>query len=241
MNGPGNGRDSRRSPLRSRVQTLLESQGRDEAPTRSEFDWLCRAAADGLELAWAVITLTTSAGPERIGVSDDAAAGVAEIEFSIGEGPILDVLRTHRPALAPDLGESSLTVWPAYGRAALDRGVASVFVFPLHVGAAYFGALSLFGTAPGPLGGDRLRLALTFAEVATEQLLDTGHGPDGMRCGVDLDAAMDAHAEVYQAQGMLMVQLGIGLPDALARLRAYAFGSIGRGTGAKMTRTRGEV
>ncbi len=41
--------------------------------------------------------------------------------------------------------------------------------------------------------------------------------PDG------LGGVVDAHYVVYQAQGMTMVDLGVSLVDALARLRAHAF------------------
>ena len=38
-----------------------------------------------------------------------------------------------------------------------------------------------------------------------------------------LDEAMDSRAELFQAQGMVMVQLGVTLAEALARMRAYAY------------------
>jgi len=34
---------------------------------------------------------------------------------------------------------------------------------------------------------------------------------------------MDSHFLVYQAQGMAMIDLGVSLQDAMARLRAYAY------------------
>ncbi len=38
-----------------------------------------------------------------------------------------------------------------------------------------------------------------------------------------IDRGLDGHAHVYQAQGMVMVQLGVALPEALARMRAHAY------------------
>ena len=43
------------------------------------------------------------------------------------------------------------------------------------------------------------------------------------RSDQELGAALDDRAEVYQAQGMVQVQLGVGLAEALIRLRAYAY------------------
>jgi AmiR/NasT family two-component response regulator len=39
----------------------------------------------------------------------------------------------------------------------------------------------------------------------------------------DLDEAIEDRAELFQAQGMAMVQLGISIGEAMARLRAYAY------------------
>ena len=38
-----------------------------------------------------------------------------------------------------------------------------------------------------------------------------------------LDPALGHRAEIHQATGMVLVQLGVSAIDALARLRAYAF------------------
>lgn len=47
---------------------------------------------------------------------------------------------------------------------------------------------------------------------------------------------LETHAHVYQAQGMLMVDLGISLPEALARMRAHAWA-----TGQDLTTLAGEI
>jgi AmiR/NasT family two-component response regulator len=43
------------------------------------------------------------------------------------------------------------------------------------------------------------------------------------RADAGLDEALDDRFELHQAQGMVMVQLGISLGDALTRIRAHAF------------------
>jgi len=39
-----------------------------------------------------------------------------------------------------------------------------------------------------------------------------------------LQSALDPRGEVYQAQGMMMVELGTSLTDALMRMRSFAIG-----------------
>ena len=65
--------------------------------------------------------------------------------------------------------------------------------------------------------------SVAMAEVITETLLtmqDTA--PDGT-LAAGLEAAVSYRAQVYQASGMVAVQLRIPVADALLRLRAHAF------------------
>jgi hypothetical protein len=106
----------------------------------------------------------------------------------------------------------------------LDRHRArtlAVFAFPLQLGAVRFGVLTCVRTEARPLGQEELNACLIFAEVATELLLDsspTGENPDPQP-----QAAIKVHDEVYQAQGMVMVDLAVSLSAALAWMRAVAF------------------
>ena len=67
----------------------------------------------------------------------------------------------------------------------------------------------------GSLSSGTLARALTFAEVAMWGLLDAGSAPEG--AADVLDDAEGSRLEVYQAQGMVMVQLGVSAEEALTR------------------------
>ena len=113
--------------------------------------------------------------------------------------------------------------WPGYGAAAHAAGVGAIFVFPLQVGAARFGLLTVYDERPRALTREELERCLAFASLATELLIDgPGASVDG-HLDPDLLNALDLRTEVYQAQGMVMVQLDITLNAALARMRARAF------------------
>lgn len=49
-------------------------------------------------------------------------------------------------------------------------------------------------------------------------------GADPGECGPGLEQVLGHRAEVHQATGMVLAQLGIGAVEALARVRAHAFG-----------------
>ncbi|GIH03596.1 GAF domain-containing protein [Rhizocola hellebori] len=154
--------------------------------------------------------------------TDPATERLEELQLTLGEGPCIDAYATRRPVLIPDL-IAATTRWPIYVPAVYASGVRAVFAFPLQIGAARLGMLDLFRTETGMLSADELTLALTFAEVAVATLLDGhDHSPVGDTGGW-LDDPLGSRAELFQAQGMVMVQLGSNLAEAMARMRAYAY------------------
>jgi hypothetical protein len=82
----------------------------------------------------------------------------------------------------------------------------------------------VFRHRPGPLSLVELGRAVTFADRAVTTLLDgqeqSNAQPDGWNT---LDGAFDHSAVLFQAQGMVMVQLQVSLTEALVRLRARAY------------------
>lgn len=188
-------------------------------------------AVDELLMSGAVVSLmaTSAAPPGHYGAIAASSSGqarlVEELEFNLGEGPGSDAFLTSRPVLTPDLGRADGR-WPGYAPAACAAGTQAVFAFPMHVGAARFGVLSLHMSRPRSLTASEIATSLMVTELATEIVLDgfpsvAERGP-GQLPRLDVDSMRD---QVYQAQGMVMVELGVSLPEALARLRAHAFAS----------------
>ena len=64
--------------------------------------------------------------------------------------------------------------------------------------------------------------ALLFAELATTSILDS-HRPHTSPYGVL--GAVDNRYTVFQAQGMVRIQLGVTLTEAMVRIRAHAYAS----------------
>lgn len=185
---------------------------------------LCAAAVRALSASGTGLNVMIEDGVRGLmAASDPTTARIEDLQFVLGEGPCIDAFTARRPVLVPDLGDGASSRWPGYAQAAYDVGVRAVFAFPLQIGAARLGVLDVFRPRPGTLTVDELVQALSFAEVAVTTLLGgqdrawPGAAADG------LDEAMDSRAEVFQAQGMVMVQLGVSLAEALARMRAYAY------------------
>lgn len=185
---------------------------------------LCSAAVGALSASGAGVSVMAEDGARGVAAaSDPASEQIEELQFVLGEGPCIDAFASRRPVLVPDLTAEAANRWPAYTPAAHDEGVRAVFAFPLQVGAARLGVLDVFRARAGPLSEDHLRQAFTFTDLAVRTLLDGQDHAIGGAAADGLDEAIEHSPELFQAQGMVMVQLGVSLADALVRIRAYTY------------------
>jgi hypothetical protein len=188
-------------------------------------DRLVRMCARTLPVSGVGLALMTDDGPAgTVAVSDGGALQLEELQFTLGHGPCVDASRTGRPVLAPDLAATSPRTWPEFGAGADAAGLRAVFAFPLRIGGIRLGVLDLYRDIAGELSRKDLADALTYADAATQLLLDL-QAQDTAR-GVRAPHALpllDDRAEVHQATGVVSVHAGVSLTQALALLRARAY------------------
>jgi hypothetical protein len=196
----------------------------DQPGTSGRLRRLCVTVTEVLPATWAGLSLAEDGKVSGALTGSDAHARELEgLQFTFGEGPCVDSVRTLRPVMEPDLASSGVRRWPAYAPAAHQRGIRGVYAFPLQVGMACLGALDVYRDRVEPVSPDTIDDGQIFADIALTMLV----GDDPLSApgvGVaSLDDLLTPSMEVYQAQGMVMVDLGVSLADALVRLRAYAF------------------
>lgn len=169
------------------------------------------------------MSLMSEAGVRGVvAASDPVSERIDELQFALGEGPCVDAFTSRRPVLEPDLSTGGPR-WPVYSAAAHREGTRAVFAFPLQVGAARLGVLDVYRDRAGVLSTEELAQALTFADVATTMLLDGQEQAPPGAAAAGLEEAMEYRFELYQAQGMVMIQMQVSLVEALVLLRAYAY------------------
>lgn len=156
-------------------------------------------------------------------VSGEMSRLIEELQYTLGEGPCVDAYQQNRVVAEPDLADPVADRWPAFTPAALDAGVRAVFGFPLRAGAVRLGALNLYRGRSGALSGDQQGDALVVAEVAARWVLEAQAGAPAGTVAVAVAAGADFHLVVHNAAGMVSVQEGISVTEALIRLRAFAF------------------
>ena len=156
-------------------------------------------------------------------VSGEVSRLIEELQYTLGEGPCVDAYQQNRVVAEPNLADPVTDRWPAFTPAALEAGVRAVFGFPLRAGAVRLGALNLYRGRSGALSGDQQGDALVVAEVAARWVLEAQAGAPAGTVAVEVEAGADFHLVVHNAAGMVSVQEGIGVTEALIRLRAFAF------------------
>jgi len=198
----------------------------------TRFRALCEAAVHTLPIAGASLTLMSAVGHRSLlAASDTVSAQLDDLHFTLGEGPAVDAVGRGHPVLVNDLADPvTAGQWPAFTGAAIEAGAGAVFALPLQIGAICLGVLVAHRAEPGRLSADELDQALRLADDAADSLLDLA-APTADLAQPDADGDGRRHrvapysfgAEVHQASGMVMIQLGVSIEVALARLRAYAF------------------
>jgi GAF domain len=205
--------------LRRILGALEETTGDDLSAAR-----LCKVTTQMVGVTGAGIMLMSGEVPQgSLCTTNDVSDRIEELQYTLGEGPCVDAYHHNRVVLEPDLANPTRPRWLAFTPRALEVGVRAMFAFPVRDGAARLGALNLYQDRPGPLGDDGHADALVMAEVIAHWVLDAqGAAPSGA-VAKELESGADFHFVVQNAAGMVSVQLGVSVTEALIRLRAYAF------------------
>jgi hypothetical protein len=98
-----------------------------------------------------------------------------------------------------------------------------VFAFPLEVGASRIGVLTLYQDTAGGLTDEQTADTLVVADVVAQTMLTLQASSPSSVLTDELDDAGVHRAEVHQASGMVAVQLGVHVAEALVRLKAHAY------------------
>ena len=186
---------------------------------------LCVVCAEVTRMSGAGIMLLWDDQPQgSVCTTNDVSSLIEDLQYTLGEGPCIDAHRQHTPIDEPDLAQPSTVRWPEFTGPAVDAGARAVFGFPMSVEDVHVGALNLYRDAPGPLTVDQHADALVVAQVAARAVLAMQADALPGVLGDALEAG-NFRFVVHQAAGMVAIQLGVPVGEALLRLRAHAFSS----------------
>jgi hypothetical protein len=204
----------------SRVMAALTSAGESGLSSRR----LCEAARDFLGVSGLGVMLMSRDAPQgSLCATNQVSALIEELQFMLGEGPCIDAYEGDEVVLEPNLADPSTPRWLAFSPKAIEAGARATFGFPMRVGAVRLGALDLYQDRPGPLTNDQHADALVVADVVATWVLDVQADAPAGALAEGLQSGAEFYFAVHNAAGMISVQLGVSVTEAMIRLRAYAF------------------
>ena len=185
---------------------------------------LCEVITEVVGVSGAGVMLMSRDIPDgSLCTTNAVSAMIEELQFTLGEGPCVDAFHHDTVVLEPDLADPHLSRWLAFTPKAIAAGVRAVFGFPLRVGAVRLGALNLYQDRPGPLNDDQHADALVMADLVAQWVLNVQANASEGALAEELERDGDFHSVVHNAAGVVSVQLGVSVTEAMIRLRAHAF------------------
>lgn len=189
---------------------------------------LAQACVAVLGVAGAGISMTMAELRVPLGASDEVSARAETLQTTLGEGPCLAVTATSRPLVAD--AEMMAQRWPVFYQEIVAhtpfRSIASIPIRSPDLPS--FGALDLYSIDPQHLS--LISLEQVMAEI-TDQIgtllfeAPTVAFEHGITLPLWLSGdSVTSRMNVWVAVGILMEHSKVTNSDALAALRAYAFG-----------------
>ena len=182
---------------------------------------LCLASRDLAGADAAAITVAyAETNRVTLFATDEVSARLEDLQEVIGEGPGYSAA-SHRGVEVCRLGTLAAERWPLFSAAALQIvGAATLHAVPMQPGNQLFGVMTLY-----QLEHPHADLAM---DVRTLERLAAATGAALMRDpeAVDqdlMDGPWASRAQIHQATGMVVAQLGLNSDDALAVLKAHAY------------------
>jgi GAF domain-containing protein len=185
---------------------------------------LCGVAATITDLDGAGIALSSASDEMTpLCTSNDVARSLMNLELSLGEGPGYEASASGVAVGDDDLHVAASPRWLAYAPRAVATGVRAVFGFPIRIGGARFGALTLYRDEPGPLSETQASDAYLMASVIGRAILAMEAGSPLDDFVSELQGQSTLDFRVHQAAGMIAVQGSMSVKAALVLIRAHAF------------------
>ena len=180
---------------------------------------ICAATRDILGADGASVTIDNTVRYRvTVCATDKRSSELDNLQDVLGEGPCRDAFRSRLP-VSTGVDRWAASRWPTFIPAA-ERVVGPegvLWSLPMHADSDVIGTLNLYRLS-GAVLAEPIDAAQVLADAVAVMLIG-----DPAADSEHADAAgRAARSVVHQAVGILMAQLGLGVDDALAVLRAHA-------------------
>jgi hypothetical protein len=199
------------------ARTLAHGRaGQSTAPLAAR---LCDACTEILGAEAGVLTLSSATERLTVRSTVSAFAQVEDLQMVLGEGPAEVAFAEGRTVVAHlDGHDTDSAAYPMFASLAADIDVpVTVYAVPMRPSGRVVGVLTLY------LRGSQLARTLEEAEFLADAAGAALLG-DPDTADISSQPSWPQRARMHQATGIVVAQLGLAPADALAVLRAHAFG-----------------
>src|SRR6266536_1221803 len=180
--------------------------------------------AQVLGVSAAGVLLTDQRGALRVVAASTEKTRLLELlQSQTDQGPCPECFHTGRPIAVADLSTpTAARRWPRFVAEARTVGFASVHALPMRLRTDVIGALNLFGTQPGALDPDTIRLGQALADVATIGLLQARAIHQRETLAEQLQTALNSRIIIEQAKGVIAERRQLDMDQTFTLLRSTA-------------------
>lgn len=172
-----------------------------------------------LDVAAAGVLLTDLRGSLQVLAASTEETRLLEVlQLQTDQGPCPECFHTGRAISVPDL-DAVEARWPEFVVEARQSGFASVHALPMRLRTQVIGALNLFGTRPGELAPETVRLAQALADVATIGLLQARAIRQQETLAEQLQVALNSRIVIEQAKGVIAERRQLDMDQSFSLLR----------------------
>lgn len=215
----------RRSELVREVEWAVVDCPPRDVPRR-----LCRVLARGLPADGVTMSLLTDTpARQMLCASNQLATDLEEVQFTVQEGPCITAAETGAQTHLTDW-ETGARQWPLFTAGFREKhpDVQGVHAFPLWFGDYVLGAVDIATRVPGGLSGEVIEQAAEAVDAVAQALLPVQQlllEEDEYPPWEPADVVGAHWADTHRAIGVVAVNEEMNTDDALALMRARAFGS----------------
>lgn len=184
---------------------------------------LTLACVDLLNVSAVGITIMSGGHAGPMGVSNREIVALEDLQYMTGVGPCQDAFRASRSVHVPHLDSVAAARWPSFIRLVEATGFGAVFAYPMSSSGANIGVMTLYQDREGELSDVQHEDSTALSDVLAETVLSIQDDAPAGTLAPGLEDTVAYRAEIYQASGMVAVQLSIPPAEALLRIRAHAF------------------
>jgi transcriptional regulator with GAF, ATPase, and Fis domain len=178
--------------------------------------------AQVLGVSAAGVLLTDQRGALQVVAASTEQTRLLELlQLQTDQGPCPECFHTGRRIAVADLSAAT-SRWPRFAAEARRLGFASVHALPMRLRTDIIGALNLFGTKPGALDEDTIRLGQALADVATIGILQARAIRHRETLAEQLQTALNSRVIIEQAKGVIAERRRLDMDESFTLLRGTA-------------------